>query len=152
MASVSQAILAQFGRDSDLTGTAGYYVTKEGTQHVIVGLGPGTLTEVYWRSGQGVHRDTLATFSTSRFADIGAYFNPDEGSQHAIAANRDGALTEVYWRSGQGIHQDILTSFSRDINSIAGYYVTKEGTQHVIVALGPGCQPGYAGNFPQRCK
>src|SRR5438128_2586923 len=47
---VAQDILAQFGRESALTGTAGYYVTTEETQHVIVGLSPDALTEVYWRS------------------------------------------------------------------------------------------------------
>jgi hypothetical protein len=96
MAPVSQEILAQFGRDSGLTGTAGYYVTTEGTQHVIVGLSPGALTEVYWRPGQGVHQDTLATFPAG-IVDVGGYFNSDEGTQHAIASIHDGSLVEVYW-------------------------------------------------------
>src|SRR5207253_5152994 len=33
-----------------------------------------------------------------------------------------------------GIHQDVLTNFSSDLNSIAGYYASNEGTQHAIVA------------------
>jgi len=135
---VAQDILAQFGRDSALTGTAGYYVTTEGTQHVIVELSPGALTEVYWRSGQGVHQDTLTTFFNSRMVDIGAYFNPDEGNQHAIVATSDGALTEVYWRSGQGVHRDTLTTFPAGIIDVGAYFNPDEGSQHAIVSLQDG--------------
>ena len=96
MATVSQDTLVQFPRDNAIIGVAGYYVSNEGTQHVIVGLRDGTLTEVYWRSGQGVHQNTLATFPTG-IVDVGGYFNPDEGTQHAIAGIHDGSLVEVYW-------------------------------------------------------
>src|SRR5258708_22630254 len=112
MAPVSQEILAQFGRDSGLTGTAGYYVTTEGTQHVIAGLSPDTLAEVYWRSGQGVHQDTLATFPAG-IVDVGGYFNPDDGTQHAIAATHNGPLAEVYSRSAPAANPDVRTTVTR---------------------------------------
>ena len=94
MSSVSQDVLASFS--NAIFGVAGYYVTGEGTQHVIVGTSDGNLTEVYWRSGQGVHQDVLANFA-SGIADVGGYYVADEGTQHAIAGNFDGTLNEVYW-------------------------------------------------------
>ena len=97
MATVSQDVLVQFAPGKAISSVAGYYVSNEGTQHVIVGFVDGTLTEVYWRSGQGVHQDTLATFHTTGIVDVGGYFNPGEGTQHAIAGNHAGSLVEVYW-------------------------------------------------------
>ena len=94
MSSVSQDVLASFS--NAIVGVAGYYVTGEGTQHVIVGTNDGTLTEVYWKSGQGVHQDVLANFA-SGIADVGGYYVAGEGTQHAIAGNFDGTLNEVYW-------------------------------------------------------
>ena len=94
MSSVSQDVLASFS--NAIFGVAGYYVTGEGTQHVIVGTSDGTVTEVYWKSGQGVHQDVLANFA-SGIADVGGYYVPNEGTQHAIAGNFDGTLNEVYW-------------------------------------------------------
>src|SRR5260221_6053780 len=108
MATVSQDVLAQFAPGKAISSVAGYYVSNEGTQHVIVGFVDGTLTEVYWRSGQGVHQDVLASIP-HRIVDVGGYFNPDEGTQHAIVGTNDGTLTEVYWFSGQGKDQDTLT-------------------------------------------
>ncbi len=45
-----QDVLVQFSPDNAIIGVAGYYVSNEGTQHVIVGFRDGTLTEVYWKS------------------------------------------------------------------------------------------------------
>jgi len=79
------------------TVTAGFPILKnEGTQHAILATVDGVLTEVYWRSGQGVHQETLTNFPAG-IIDVGAYFNPDEGTQHAIVSLHDGSLVEVYW-------------------------------------------------------
>ena len=93
---VSQDVLVQFGRSNVMVGIAGYYVAPEGTQHVIVGFRDGTLTEVYWKSGQGVHQDVLATFPDGIGA-VGGYFVEGENTQHAIVGSYDGRLIELYW-------------------------------------------------------
>ena len=97
---VSQDVLVQFDPNNVMVGIAGYYVAPEGTQHVIVGFRDGTLTEVYWKSGQGVHQDTLARFSNG-VVGVGAYYDTKEGSQHAVIGTIDGQLIELYWKSGQ---------------------------------------------------
>src|SRR5438094_9777502 len=102
---VSQDVLVQFGRSNVMVGIAGYYVSSEGTQHVIVGFRDGTLTEVYWKSGQGVHQDVLANFADG-IADVGGYFVPIEGTQHAIAGIRDGSFIEVYNNSKRDKNND----------------------------------------------
>ena len=93
---VSQDVLVQFDPNNVMVGIAGYYVAPEGTQHVIVGFRDGTLTEVYWKSGQGVHRDVLATFPNGIGA-VGGYFVEGENTQHAIVGSYDGRLIELYW-------------------------------------------------------
>ena len=90
-----QDVLVQFSPNNAIIGVAGYYAGNEGTQHVIVGFNDGTLTEVYWKSGQGVHQDVLASFG-DLITDVGGYFVPDDGTQHAIAGIYDGSLIEVY--------------------------------------------------------
>ena len=59
---ISQDVLVQFSPTNAIIGVAGYFVAPEGTQHAIVGFRDGTLTEVYWKTGQGVHQDTLGNF------------------------------------------------------------------------------------------
>src|SRR5438034_8818597 len=108
---VSQDVLVQFDPNNVMVGIAGYYVAPEGTQHVIVGFRDGTLTEVYWKTGQGVHQDTLGNFANG-VVGVGGYYNSKDGSQHAIYGTSSDELYEVYWKSGQGIHQDKLTQFS----------------------------------------
>ena len=54
------------------------------------------ITEVYWKSGQGVHRDVLANFPAGVGA-VGGYFVSGENTQHAICGNHDGKLVELYW-------------------------------------------------------
>src|SRR5437016_7837769 len=100
MSSVSQDVLASFS--NAIVGVAGYYVTGEGTQHVIVGTSDGTVTEVYWKSGQGVHQDVLANFA-SEIVGVGGYYAADDGTQHAIVGTSDGNLAEVYWKSDHGL-------------------------------------------------
>ena len=93
---VSQDVLVQFSPNNAMIGVAGYFVAPEGTQHVLVGFRDGTLTEVYWKSGQGVHQDVLANFPAGVGA-VGGYFVSGENTQHAICGNHDGKLVELYW-------------------------------------------------------
>src|SRR6266702_4189919 len=131
---VSQDVLVQFGRDNVMVGIAGYYVAPEGTQHVIVGFRDGTLTEVYWKTGQGVHQDALTSFTSSfTFGGISGYYVPTEDTQHVIVGTNDNHLTEGYWKTGQGVHQDVLASFPDGIGAVGGYFVAGENAQHAIV-------------------
>ena len=136
MSSVSTDVLTHFDFPNLITGIAGYYVPNEGSQHVIVGTSGNnsdTLTEVYWKPGQGVKQDVLTLFDVAMWPG-GAYYIPEEGSQHVIVGTRTGSLIEVYWKSGQGVKQDTLTSFTSGSSAgISAYYVPGEGTQHVIV-------------------
>src|SRR5258708_19836934 len=107
MATVSQDVLVQFAPGKAISSVAGYYVSNEGTQHVIVGFVDGSLTEGYWRSGQGVHQNTLATFP-HRIVDVGGYFNPAEASQHAIVGTDDNALLEPYSPPHHSTHHHLF--------------------------------------------
>jgi hypothetical protein len=51
---------------------------------------------VYWRSGQGVNQDVLASFPAGIGA-VGGYFVAGEDTQHAIVGSHDGRLIELYW-------------------------------------------------------
>jgi hypothetical protein len=82
---ISQDVLAQFSPNNAIIGVAGYFVAPEGTQHVLVGFRDGTLTEVYWKSGQGVQQDTLGIFANG-VVGVGGYYNINEGS-HLGAQN-----------------------------------------------------------------
>lgn len=137
MVSVSTDVLTHFDANSSINGIAGYYVSDEGSQHVIVGTSDSnndTLTEVYWLPSQGVHQDILTHFNVA-MAPIGAYYVAGEGTQHAIVTLRTGEIIEVYWKSGQGVKQDTLTSFNSGAFTgfSSGYYVPTAGTQHIII-------------------
>jgi hypothetical protein len=137
MPSVSTDVLARFNSSSLITGIAGYYVANEGTQHVIVGTSASngdTLTELYWKSGQGVKQDVLTTFDVA-MGPGGGYYVPQEGTQHVIVWTRVGDIVEVYWKSGQGVKQDTLTSFTTfgGFGVFGAYCVPNEGTQHAFV-------------------
>src|SRR6516164_9022843 len=108
---IAQDVLVQFSPPDAMLGIAGYFVAPEGTQHVIVMFSDGTLTEVYWKSGQGVNQNVLTTLPAG-YGGVGAYYNSKEGSQHAIIGGRGRQLFEVYWKSGQGVQQDVLTTLT----------------------------------------
>jgi hypothetical protein len=135
-----------------LRGYAGYYIPEEGTHHAIVSssyvytsnnnVNLSTVTEVYWRSGQGVTQDELARFDNT-INLVGAYYFPEEGTQHVIIAAPDGTLTELYWKSGQGVKQDVLTTTFPDVvsltNQAAGAFCSADDqTQHVVVLSADG--------------
>ena len=137
MPAVSTDVLARFNSSSLITGIAGYSVANEGSQHVIVGTSASngdTLTELYWKPGQGVKQDVLTTFDVA-MAPGGGYYVAEEDTQHVIVWTRVGDIVEVYWKSGQGVKQDILTSFTSvgGFAGFVGYYAPNEGTQHAIV-------------------
>ena len=138
MSSVSTDVLTHFDSNSLINGIAGYYVSNEGTQHIVVGTSDSngdSLTEVYWKSGQGVHQDVLTHFDVA-ITPVGAYYVSEEGTQHVIVTTRVGDLIEVYWKSGQGVKQDTLTSFASSAaftGFSSGYYASNEGTQHIVV-------------------
>src|SRR5947207_15561245 len=97
---ISQDVLVQFSPTNAIIGVAGYYVAPEGTQHVIIGFRDGTLTEVYWKTGQGVHQDTLGNFANG-VVGVGGYYNSKDGSQHAIIGTRTAQLIELYWKRSE---------------------------------------------------
>ncbi len=139
---VKQRVLTNF--TLFFTGLPAYYVPAEGTQHVIVGSTDsdtgangtvGIITEVYWRSGQGVKQDELARFNGS-ISVLGAYYVPAEGTQHAIVVTPDGNLTEMYWQSGQGVKQDVL--LPHDGRRGTAFYSADDNTQHVVLVSADG--------------
>jgi len=89
-------VLTSFNSSFTFGGISAYYVPTEDTQHAIVGTNDNNLTEVYWKSGQGVHQDVLATFPNGIGA-VGGYFVEGENTQHAIVGSYDGRLIELYW-------------------------------------------------------
>jgi hypothetical protein len=81
---------------------------QEGTQHVIVGnidlpINPtsGIVTELYWKSGQGVKQDVLIPYDGETAT---AFYSADNHTQHVVVAKADGTLIDVHWQSGKGIH------------------------------------------------
>ncbi len=139
---VQQDVLTSFTSGFG-AGFAGYYVPNEGTQHVIVGnidnpTSPtvGIVTEVHWKSGQGVQQDELARFNGS-FHVVGAYYVPEEGTQHTIVITPEGNLTEMYWKSGQGVQQDVLLPQAGRRYGTA-FYSADDHTQHVVLVSDDG--------------
>ena len=73
---------------------SGYYDGREDSQHAIVGVDGGDAAELWWRSAQGVHQDTLAHFG-SRVVSTSGYYNSAEDTQHAIVGLDNGHVVEL---------------------------------------------------------
>ena len=84
--------------------------TDDDMQHAVVTTAAGTLTEVYWKPGQGVHEDVLTNLGTG-IVGIAAYCALDDDRQHVIICTRDGAVREVFWRPAQGVLEAVVTRF-----------------------------------------
>src|SRR5262249_222671 len=130
------------------------YVPGEGTQHAIVGTMDkpiqatvGVVTEVYWKSGQGVKQHELARFDGA-INVVGAYYVPEEGTHHVIVITPDCNLTQVYWKAGQAVKQDVLLPHESSLlgtlitfangSSGTAFYSADDHTQHVVLVSADG--------------
>jgi hypothetical protein len=65
------------------------------------------LTELYWRGGGGVGRDTLTTRLDAIWS-VGGFYAPDDNSQHAVfeaytwwlPQTTNGSLYDAFWQTG----------------------------------------------------
>src|SRR5262249_5980990 len=113
---------------------AGYYVSSEDTQHVIVAQNNGTVTELWWQGPGAVQSGTLATFG-GQVVGLGGYYVSSEDTQHVVVALSNGTVKELWWRGPGGVNQGDLSTFHQSIVGVAGYYQNTDATQHVVVAL-----------------
>jgi hypothetical protein len=88
---------------------------------------PWTLTELYWRPGQGVQQDVSAQIAN----DIGgtAGYHARDQIQHVIMGTKDSALIEVWWKARPGMRMRAFSASSEATSCPLPAYADADGYQ-----------------------
>ena len=114
-----------------------YFVSADGTHHVIYRSGNNHLQELWWTTGPVGRGDITPNGPTAR-GDPAAYFIAADGTQHVIYRGGNGHLHELWWGTGPVGQGDLTPNGPTAASNPAAYFVAADGTQHVIYRGGNG--------------
>jgi hypothetical protein len=123
--------VATVANPGGLAALDGFFTADDQFRHAILGLGDGSLVEVFFNPAKGLGQALLGNFGG--IVDVAGFYTPDDGYRHAIVAQQDGSITELFYHPQFGQGQAALGAVA-GVRAIAGFYSDDDGYRHVIAA------------------